>query len=213
MTDILDVLVEALHGQDSSRPRSRQRRLGPSSVGSCRRQAWLRMDGAPPVNETLRMAAILGTAAHKTIEDAFKRLDPFGERFLTETEVEHEGLLGHVDLYDIANETVFDFKTTTLKNMRYFPKADHRSQVQLYGWLMEANGYPVKRVGLIAIPRDGDERDLRVHVEDFRPESVQDSLKWIAEVEGADVPPPMEKPARFCENYCEFFGPEACPGL
>lgn len=215
-TEILEVLVAALHQQDSSRPRSRQRRLGPSAVGGCRRQAWRRLQGIAPTNHgTARLPAIIGTAIHSAIESAFDRVDPFGDRYELEIEVEHDGVLGHVDCYDRLTGTVWDWKSTTLKSLKYWPKVQQTQQVQAYGALLEASGRPVKRVGLVAIPRDGNEGDLRLWSDDYRPEVAAAAFRWLREVEEAIVEPEAEMPLAFCAPYCEFFGDPGeggCPG-
>lgn len=211
--DILDTLVEALRSHDDSRPRSRQRRLGPSAIGSCRKQAWLRLQGVAPVQETSRLAAIMGTAIHAAIEQAFRRHDPFGDRYEIELEVEHDGVLGHVDLYDKHTETLYDWKSTKMKSLRHFPSAQQTQQVQAYGALLEASGRPVKHVALVAIPRDGSEGDLRVWKDEYRPEVAAAGFRWLRGVEEAVEEPAPEKSGRFCQEFCEFYGPGSCLGL
>jgi hypothetical protein len=44
------------------------------------------------VNETEKLAAILGTFIHAGMEESIKRNDPFGDNYLIEIEAEHEGL-------------------------------------------------------------------------------------------------------------------------
>ena len=211
--DIASVLVAALHDHDDSRPRSRQTRLGPSAIGGCRKQAWLRLQGIAPVQETSRLAAIIGTAIHASIEKAFRRLDPFGERYEIELEVEHDGVLGHVDLYDRHEETLTDWKSTTLRGMKHFPSDSQVKQVQAYGALLEASGRPVKFVQLVAIPRDGTEGDIRVWRDEYRPAVAEVGFRWLREVEDATVEPAPEKSGRFCEEFCAYFGPESCLGM
>ena len=121
----------------SKTARDFQKEVGPSEVGGCRRKVWHRLQGTEPMNETYRLAAWMGTAIHKGIERAFDVADPFSERYLRETEVAHDGLMGHVDCYDKETRTLIDWKTTSKKNLRYFPSQQQRTQVHLYGLLME----------------------------------------------------------------------------
>lgn len=210
MESISSVLLEALTSADSARPRSRQTQVGPSQIGGCHAQVWHTLNGTDPTNEgTSRLAAIMGTAIHASIYDALKRSDPWEERFELEVEVSQDGLTGHVDCYDRATETVWDWKTTTKKNLGGFPSQQQRWQVQVYGWLMDQSGYPVKRVGLVGIARDGHEGDVVEVVEPYDLDQALEALEWLRDVQAADAPVP-ERTAGFCRSYCDFFG--ACPG-
>jgi hypothetical protein len=168
------------------------------------------------MNETFGLAAWMGTAIHKAIERAFDVADPFSERFLREVEVSRDGLMGHVDLYDIEAKTVTDWKTTTKKNLRYFPSQQQRTQLHLYGYLLSQNGYEVETVQLIAIVRDGNETDVRQHSEPYDVGMALDGIAWLADVAGAQTPPEPEKHRMFCRDYCEYFdlkSDEGCRGM
>ena len=219
--NIRDTLVTALHSSDKARPRSRQTQIGPSALGGCRRQVWHALQGSPTSNpDTKRLAAVMGTAIHDAIESAFRTLDPWGERYMLEVEVEHDGLKGHVDLYDRQERAIVDWKTTKLKSLRYFPDESQWWQVHTYGALMTANGYPVDTVSLVAIARDGDEGDVVEVTQPFDPAVAEKALEWLKGVEGADAPPAPERPRKvFCGPYCRFYradapidDPTACPG-
>ena len=88
--EIQDFLVKALTDADNAKGRSTQVEIGPSQIGDCRPKVWLQLKGVKGTNPTLRLPAMMGTAIHKGIEEAFKRQDPFGDKFLMETEVEYE---------------------------------------------------------------------------------------------------------------------------
>jgi RecB family exonuclease len=124
-------------------------------------------------------------------------------------EVQRGEMMGHVDLFDKLQGAVVDYKTTTKKNVKYFPSKQQRWQVQVYGWLLSEE-HQVKTVNLVAICRDGDEDDIRVHSEPYSEEMALEALEWLAEVKARETAPPPEKPARFCKHYCGFFG-GACP--
>lgn len=126
-----------------------------------------------------------------------------------ELEVAAGGLVGHVDCYDREAETVWDWKTTTKKNLSGFPSQQQRWQVQVYGWLMDQMGFPVKRVGLVGIARDGNESDVVEVAEPYDEEQAKEALAWLRAVQEADTPIP-ERTITFCQSYCDFFG--ACPG-
>lgn len=206
--DIAKMLSTALNGWDKSRDRSSQVEIGPSSIGGCRRKVWHLINETPETNhDTEGLAAILGTFIHAGISEAIKREDPFGDNFLIEQEFTHEGMKGHVDLFIKDQGLVVDWKTTTKKNLRYFPSDQQRIQVQIYGWLLENNGYPVNEVSLVVIPRDGQMNEIRAHIEAYDRSIAEAGIAWLAEVRASVEAPAPEKYASYCALYCEFFDP------
>lgn len=199
-------------------PRGDQVMIGPSEVGGCRRRFWMRVTGQPKVNETLGLASWMGTAIHEKMAQGVKYQDPFGERFLIEAEataVVGVPMTGHVDLFDMANGEVIDWKTTTKKKLSAFPSEQQRWQVHLYGRLLSETGHVVHTVTLVGIPRDGDERDIKIHSEPYDPEIVAEAVAWAEEVAGCSEPPEPEESVFFCRNYCSYFDEEGmagCPG-
>lgn len=223
--EIINELLKAVTVTSKSEARSKQLTIGPSEIGGCRRQTWLRLQQAPTVNpNTLSFPAMFGTAIHAYILEAFKNLDPFGERYMLEqewaTEVElklpdktiTDTLVGHIDCYDKQTKQVIDWKSTKKTNLRYFPSQQQRWQVQLYGYLVQANGMEVDTVTLVAIPRDGDERDMLVHSEPYDGRLVAEALAWLAEVRGSVVQPPADKDEALCRHYCRFYDPTGVKG-
>lgn len=102
--------------------------------------------------------------------------------------------------------------------MRYFPSHSEIWQVQTYGYLLDANGYEVKTVSLVAIPRDGEMADIKVYTEDYNPEVAKAALSWLQElkdiVAGAGPAPDPEEKVAFCSKYCSFYDPSGeigCP--
>lgn len=211
---MIDIVLDALASKDAARPRSRQVALGPSAVGSCRRQAWLSLQGAGEVNpKTSRLAAVMGTAIHSAIEAALLAQDPFGDRFELEVEVTHDGVTGHVDCYDKHTGEVWDWKTITKKKASYFPNKDQVTQVMMYGAMLEASGRTVKRVGLLGICRDGNENDVVSWSADYDPGIAAEGFAWIRGVVDAEVEPAPERdPVSFCRMYCQFYGEGSCLG-
>jgi len=217
--DLSNLLSKSLLAFDNSRDRSLQVEIGPSQVGGCRRQVWHQLKNTPETNpNTESLAAILGTFIHSGVAEAIKREDPFGDNFLIEQEFVTGDLKGHCDLYIKDMKTVVDWKTTKLKSLRYFPSAQQRMQVQLYGYLLTANGYEVENVALVAIPRDGEMAQIKTHVEPYNPEMAQEGLRWLEEVKqlaiSSESPPAPEKDPVFCVNYCSYYdasGEIGCP--
>jgi len=217
MSDIAKMLSGALAGHDNQRDRSQQKDIGPSAIGDCRRRVFLQLIDAPKVNETDSLAAILGTFIHSGIAEAIKREDPFNDNFLIEQEFAIEGLRGHVDLYIKDRKQVVDWKTTKVKSLRYFPSDQQKMQVQVYGYLLEQNGYQVDKVTLVAIARDGSSQDIREHTEPYDEQTALEGLKWLSEVREAALnnqPPEPEKTMSFCRSWCDYYdenGVTGCP--
>lgn len=209
-----EMLVKALTSYDKSRERSKQKEIGVSQIGGCRRAVWLQIQGTPKENQTLKLPALMGTAIHKLIEEALIAENQNNwTNYWLEEELEYDGIKGHVDLYIPEIGAVVDWKTTKMRNLDYFPSEKQRWQVQLYAWLIEKQGNPKpKTVTLVAIPRDGDERQIKVHTEEYNPEIAELGIKWLREVQEMDTPPAPERYAQqFCKFYCPYYG-ENCGG-
>jgi 3D (Asp-Asp-Asp) domain-containing protein len=158
----------------------------------------------------------MGTAIHAAIEDAITTLDPEGKDYLVETPVEYDGMKAHVDLFVPSIGAVIDWKTSKVKNLSYFPTAQQRWQVQVYGYLLSKNGHEVKTVNLVAIARDGDERDIKVHSEPYDEVSALEALQWLSNVKNLTEAPAPEKDQSFCKSYCQYYdasGEMGCVGL
>lgn len=212
-------LISIITNSSKKSTRSRQKKVGPSEVGGCPRKLWYKLNNQEITNEnTLSLASIMGTGIHSHLQKIFFEQDPFSERFTLEAEFDspEDDLVGHIDMYDKVNHEVIDWKTSTKSNLgRYFPNRAQRWQVQLYGYLANRAGYPVKTVTLVGIPRDGDERDIVYHSEPFDPEVCKEALAWLTQVRESKTPPPAEKDAVFCKNYCGFYdasGVKGCVG-
>ena len=214
MEDIKAFLVQALHEKENSRPRSTQVQIGPSELGGCRRKVWYRLNNQPETNEQeLKLAAIMGTAIHGAIEEALSKRDDL----LIETTVEYGGMKAHVDLFIPETGDVVDWKTTKYRNLSYFPSQQQRWQVQVYGYLIEKSGKgKVSRVNLVAIPRDGDERDIKVHSEAYDEKVALEALSWLEAIKASDVAPEPERDESYCKFYCKYYdasGEMGCVGL
>lgn len=213
-----DLLIEILRAKDASRPRSTQTQVGPSELGGCRRKVWYRLNDQIETNENeLKLAAIMGTAIHAEIEKALAIADPSGEKYVVETEVEYGGMKAHIDLWIPSTGDVVDWKTVKVKNLNYFPSKQQRWQVQVYGYLIDKSGLGKPRnVNLVAIARDGDERDVKVHTEPYDPKIAEEALNWLSAIkESAEAPEP-EKDENYCKFYCKYFdatGEIGCSGL
>lgn len=205
---IANELIKVVTATQKGSARSKQEQVGPSEIGGCRKKVWLKLQGQEKVNpNTLRLASIMGTAIHTYIQEAFHAQDPFGERFLLENEFNAAGIKGHVDMYDKVNQEVVDWKTTKKSNLTYFPSKQQRWQVQLYGYLISESGLPVKNVTLVALARDGDERDIVYHTEPYDAEVAAEAIDWLIDVRNRTEAPAPEKDAFFCKHYCGYYDP------
>ena len=218
MTNPKELLIEVLRAKDAGRARSKQTQVGPSELGGCRRKVWYRINGREATNNNeLKLAAIMGTAIHAEIEKSISVLDPKGEKYLVETEVEYNGMKAHLDLYIPETGDVIDWKTVKVKNLSYFPTQQQRWQVQVYGYLLDKSGKGKPRtVNLVAIARDGDERDVKVHSEPYDPKIAEEALNWLAAIKESAVAPEPERDQSYCRFYCKYFdesGKVGCTGI
>ena len=215
--DPKELLLHVLHAKDAGRDRSKQTQVGPSEIGGCRRKVWYRLNAQPETNDNQsKLAAIMGTAIHAAIEEAITHLDPEGKDYLVETEVAYGDMKAHVDLFIPSIGAVIDWKTSKVKNLSYFPSNQQRWQVQVYGYLLSKSGYEVKTVNLVAIARDGDEKDIKVHSEPYDEVSALEALQWLTNVKVMTEAPSPEKDETFCRSYCQYYdesGEMGCVGL
>ena len=214
MIDIKDKLIKALHTKEESRGRGKQKQIGPSELGGCRRKVWYRLNDQPETNDAeLKLAAIMGTAIHSAIESAFAG----DNSIVLEQTVEYNGMKAHVDAFVPETGDVIDWKTVKAKNLSYFPSQQQRWQVQVYGYLIDKAGKGKPRtVNLVAIPRDGDERDIKVHSEAYDESIALEALSWLEAIkESAEAPAP-ERDESYCKFYCKYYdasGEMGCVGL
>ena len=212
--DIKDKLIKALHSKEESRGRGKQKQIGPSELGGCRRKVWYRLNDQPETNDAeLKLAAIMGTAIHSAIESAFAG----DNSILLEQTVEYGGMKAHVDAFVPDTGDVIDWKTVKAKNLGYFPSQQQRWQVQVYGYLIDKAGKGKPRtVNLVAIPRDGDERDIKVHSEPYDESVALEALNWLAAIKESKEAPAPERDESYCKFYCKFYdatGEMGCVGL
>jgi CRISPR/Cas system-associated exonuclease Cas4 (RecB family) len=204
--DPKELLLHVLHSKDASRDRSLQTEVGPSEIGGCKRKVWYRLNAQPHTNENQsKLAAIMGTAIHAAIEEAIGALDPEGKEYLVETEVAYGDMKAHVDLFVPSTGAVIDWKTSKIKNLSYFPSTQQRWQVQVYGYSLSKNGYEVKTVNLVAIARDGAEKDVKVHTEPYDEAIALEAFDWLAAVKASTTLPEPEKDQSFCKDYCQYY--------
>lgn len=237
---IKEDLIEIIRWAQNNSHRSRQVALGCSEVGhGCDRRIAYRMANVPEYNTTMDpWPAIVGTAVHQWMEralDDFQQVHGTG-RWLTELEVHPSPLVrGHTDLYDVENACVLDWKFPSADNMRKMkaegPSEQYVTQVQLYGMGQVNAGRPVKRVGIVALGRQGWLKDLWVWTTPYDPAVAQAALDRVNQVgfrliELMEKDPPVHvyhqipaQSSRLC-TWCPWFNPNlrtatdaGCPGF
>jgi hypothetical protein len=97
---------------------------------------------------------ILGSAAHAIMERADSK-DSIQEERL-EKEIDGLTISGAFDLYDGKTQELHDYKTTSAYSIVYNPegKPEWIKQMNIYAYLLEEAGFPVKGLKIIAILRD-----------------------------------------------------------
>lgn len=167
--DTLDDAMAILENAIRNQPRSLQKRIGPSELGTdCIHCLAAKLAEWPTIEQAVPWTPFIGTAIHAEIANIFntetKTLLRSGTppRWRVEEKV-YVGMVGpHTitgtcDLYDETNGTVLDWKntaTSTITNAKaHGPKPVYRTQVHLYGLGWEHSGKPVRNVAIAYLPR------------------------------------------------------------
>lgn len=182
IAELRDVLIEF----EANRPRSMQKELGPSELGTpCQQQIARKLIGAPrrPITAPT-WAPFQGTAVHASMEDvvAFWNAGLGRERWLAEDRLTiapetpradgagtYPEIAGNGDAFDQDHDMVVDWKhvgVTALKKLRTAkrlgktPKEqvsqEYRIQGHIYGFGHALKGRPVKFVRLVLLARSHD---------------------------------------------------------
>lgn len=177
-----DLLLE----WDRSRPRSRQRELGWSEVGGCKRRAGYRLAGIEPSNPGGSLQAVMGTAIHDAVQQ--RLAETAGPEDLVEYPVVFAGVPGHLDRYEADTGDLVDVKTTTslwLKHIKlHGPDRSHLWQTAGYCAALLKKGIKVRRIVIDYIARDTGE--LYRWTGKFEMRHVRDALAWLDSVRGVE---------------------------
>jgi len=117
-------------------------------------------DHLPPEDVSERVWRLYGSAAHEFLYRSRDRENVIAEKRLT-MGVEGWEVSGKPDTYDLTTRKITDFKTTSVWSVIFEPKGrqEWHQQLNLYRLLLEANGYEVEGLQVIAILRDWQKRD------------------------------------------------------
>lgn len=208
ITELRQILIDF----EAARPRSMQKELGPSELGTpCQQQIARKLAGAPrrPVTEPT-WAPFQGTAVHASMEDVIAHWNrQLGrERWLAEDRLTVAGALpgvdghpgypaveGNGDAYDLDHQMVVDWKhvgTTALTKLRTAkrlgkpPKGqvsqEYRIQAHMYGLGHANKGRPVRHVRLVLLARSWKYDDSEEWTEPYNPDLADWALRRYYDV-------------------------------
>lgn len=169
--DLLALIEDAINNH----PRTLQKAIGPSSLGSACDRCLINELADMLTEEHAPWLPTLGHAVHEWLEGVILRhlMVTGSDRYISEGKVT-VGMVGGVwvtgnsDVFDTWTNTVVDFKlvgTTTVRKVRKAGDCGgdcncsvsltYRRQGQLYGKGWEDAGYDVKSVAVWGLPRNG----------------------------------------------------------
>ncbi|MGI5155787.1 hypothetical protein [Microbispora sp. CA-102843] len=233
-------VTHVIKSANNNAPRSRQRSIGPSEIGTpcVRRLAYKLLDWDPkPNSDTDPWAAIVGTAVHAWLEHTFGAANyalPDGRpRYVLERRVAADAkLVGSSDLLDRYFRCVIDWKVPGATAMTEYrkkqdPGLTYRVQAHTYGLGYANAGEDIEHVAIVFLPRSGRLDGIWVWTEPFQPILAQAALQRRDNVlQTVAALDPEANPANwalfptadaYC-TYCPWFLPKStdlsrgCPG-
>lgn len=230
-----------VRGYDASRPRSLQKHLGPSEIGSpCDRQLAYKLAGAEEVNQVADpWFPIIGTAVHALMADAVAWYNGYlgraaNPRFLAERRVyadaEDDGYStsGSSDVYDVDFARVVDWKIVGVTTMRKVEAGNtplekvglqYAVQGMTYGKGWEQAGYPVKSVLIAFLPRSNFLNKMKLVELPYDRSLADEAQARVARLDSLrQFLSPEQFPAGGCTVWCPFYvpkvplGSKSCPG-
>lgn len=184
-------VIERVKQAAAGAPRSRQRAIGPSELGTpcTRRLAYRALDWDPkPNSDSDPWAATIGTSVHAWMAAAYEAENtklagtPAHDRYLIEHRVTLPGgITGSCDLYDRDGGDVVDWKVVGLDRLKGYrksgPGAQYRAQGHLYGLGLQLAGEHPQRVSIVFLPRGGRIDGLHVWSEPYDPLVAVEAIK------------------------------------
>ena len=216
-TGLRSEIIRTIKSHAANAPRSLQRAIGPSQVGTeCPRQlAFLMSDPNrfPPSRSVMHdpWPSIVGTAVHAWLAECFETADP--TKWLVEQRVEVGlGLGGSCDVFHVPSGTVLDHKVLGDTQHRKYttegPSRKYRVQAHCYGMGYLRLGYEVNRVGIAFFGRAKSLSALHIWSEPFDQDIAVETLarmKKVQELVDAGVDP-MRIPERAGDDcwFCDY---------
>lgn len=122
----------------------------PPRIAALRRQHWNELEE----DASERLWALLGSAGHEVLRRAGKRL---GKGIIEEravVELDGKKIGGQIDLAIQGDNTMTDFKFTSVWAVKEGVKEEWEQQLNAYRWLAHQYGVAVDRIQIIALLRD-----------------------------------------------------------
>lgn len=230
--DLLGVVKEGI----GNHPRSLQKEIGPSEIGHpCNRALAYKFAAVPPAGlQAPKWAAAVGTAVHDHFSDWLHQANQRAFRWLFDTRVwvgdlyPGRPITGHMDAFDTWTGTVIDLKcpsSSVLDKARRAPDngPQYDAQLDLYGTGAVNAGLPVRHVGILRLPRNGQLADadwkVRPHDPDRGRRALQraGAIAQLADTLGAQATTMQPATEHYC-GTCPWFRPGStdlttgCPG-
>jgi hypothetical protein len=181
---------DALQRFENSRPRTVQKTLGPSELGTpCDRQIALKLAGVQRRDRGLPWAPMCGTAVHELMEKVLRaENERLGrERWIIEQQVQlDDELSGHGDAFDVDWGMVVDWKYTGTTARRKAARKtvpnselvsmEYRTQAHLYGLGHRNAGRVVRFVRLVLLARSHDYSESVEWTEPYNEQLAVDAM-------------------------------------
>ena len=245
--DLINVITHAI----DNHPRSLQTAIGPSELGMpCTRRLAHKLNGTTPVRpQQAPWKPTVGTAIHAWLEKTFandnatrmanwtrNNGDPSGSRWvleqrLTVGDIDRFQVVinvdGSCDIYDTWTHTAIDWKSCGPSRLKHYhahgPGQQYRTQGHLYGRGWAARGFPVERVMVVFLPRNGELREAFMWSEPYDEQIAINALDRASNVTAIIA---ALGPAAFAAlptdptdcAFCPYWQPratdlsQACPG-
>lgn len=235
-------ILRMVHEYDASRPRSMQKYLGPSEIGSpCPRQLAMKLAGVEEINQVADpWFPIVGSAVHEWMARMVEWYNDVylgrahNPRFIVENRVQVKATeggydtAGSTDVYDVDFQRVVDWKIVGTTTMRKVTKGEtpvekigqqYHVQAQTYGKGWEDAGYAVRSIMVAFLPRSNFLSKMQL-VEVPYDRSVADAAQQrVAAIDALRTKlAPHLFPPGDCTIWCPFYrpkvalGPTSCPG-
>lgn len=235
-------IIKMVRGYDATRPRSLQKHLGPSEIGSpCDRQLAMKLAGVPEINQVADpWFPIVGSAVHEWMARMAEWYNDVhlgrkhNPRFIVENRVKAEAreggytTSGSTDLYDVDHKRVVDWKivgTTTMRKVQAGATPEEKAgpqytvQAMTYGKGWVQAGFPVTSVLIAFLPRSNFLNKMQLVEIPFQPEIADAAQARVAAIERlTTIIEPHNFPAGECTVWCPFYRPSfplghtSCPG-
>ncbi|MDN5670060.1 MAG: hypothetical protein L0G87_16870 [Renibacterium salmoninarum] len=153
-----------------NQPRSRQKTIGPSEIGTdCDHCLAAKLAGWESTEQGVPWLPFVGTAVHAALEEMVIQYEAnrnapntTGRRYLTEARtmvgvIDGTEIWGSTDLVDLAAGVTFDYKivgATTLRTAKAGPSNVYRVQQHLYAKGWNDAGHRIDHVAIAYLPRN-----------------------------------------------------------